>query len=96
VGIAGVFITQPEIIILDEPFNALDPTSQLQLRQIIAQYHSQHQAITLISSHDLNHITEVSNRILLLEKGKIIHDIGVTEETPQLLRQYFENRIDVV
>lgn len=89
VGIGGVFIIQPQIIILDEPFNALDPTSQTMLKNLIIDYHRKHAAITLVSSHDLNHITEVCTRIALLEKGSLIKDMAVSENTLSELNQYF-------
>ncbi len=89
VGIAGVFLIEPKIIILDEPFNALDPTSQMVLKNIIIDYHRSHEAITLVSSHDLNHITALCTRIVLMEKGNLIKDTAVSESTLSELQQYF-------
>lgn len=89
VGIAGVFLIEPKIIILDEPFNALDPTSQMVLKNLIIDYHSSHDAITLVSSHDLNHITALCTRIVLMEKGNLIKDTVVDENTLSDLQQYF-------
>jgi len=43
----------------------------------------------LISSHDLNHITEVCNRIVLLEKGDIVKDLQTNEDTLKELESYF-------
>lgn len=90
VGIVGVFIKQPKLIILDEPFNALDPTSQSVLKQLIIDYHANHQAISIVSSHDLNHITKLSNRIVLLEKGKVIKDMATDINTLAELTAYFD------
>lgn len=92
VGIAGVFVTEPKIIILDEPFNALDPSSQTILKNLIVDYHRSQDAITLVSSHDLTHITELCTRIALLEKGNLIKDIAVNENTLSELNNYF-NRV---
>ncbi len=93
VGIAGVFLTTPKIIILDEPFNALDPTSQMALKNLIIDYHRTHEAITLVSSHDLNHITELCSRIALMEKGTIVKDTTVNENTLYELQQYFNTSV---
>lgn len=93
IGIAGVFLITPKIIILDEPFNALDPTSQMALKNLIIDYHRTHEAITLVSSHDLNHITELCSRIALMEKGTIVKDTSVNENTLYELQQYFNTTV---
>lgn len=87
VGIAAALIGDPELVILDEPFANLDPTSQIRLKQLIREL-DDHKTI-LISSHDLNHVTEVCERIVVLEKGQIIRDIFTQEDTLQELEAYF-------
>lgn len=89
VGIVAAFIGHPEIVILDEPFANLDPTSQFRLKNILAKFKDQHQITILISSHDLNHVTEVCNRIVVLDKGKIVYDIETNENTLQKLKEHF-------
>ncbi len=88
VGIIGALIGNPEIVILDEPFASLDPTSQNRLKNLIKSRIEQH--TFLISSHDLNHVADVSSRILVLEKGKVIMDEIKTEETVAKMTAYFE------
>jgi ABC-2 type transport system ATP-binding protein len=75
VGIIGAMISQPEILILDEPFNFLDPSSQNILMQILRRYHEEKTKTIVLSSHNLNHISELCSRIVLMEKGKIIKDL---------------------
>lgn len=75
VGIVAAFVRNPQLVVLDEPFNFLDPTSQNQLKHIIRQYHDQHNATVLLSSHNLTHTVDISSRIVLLEHGKVIRDI---------------------
>jgi len=87
VGIAAALIGDPEVLVLDEPFANLDPTSQIRLKNLINEL-SKDKTI-LISSHDLNHVTEVCNRIVVLEKGEIVKDIETTEETLKQLESYF-------
>jgi ABC-2 type transport system ATP-binding protein len=87
VGIAAALLGDPEVLVLDEPFANLDPTSQIRLKIIINEL-SKDKTI-LISSHDLNHVTEVCNRIVVLEKGEIVKDIETTEETLMELESYF-------
>ena len=89
VGIVGALIGKPEVIILDEPFANLDPTTQIKLKALIKKWTSDHQVTFLISSHDLAHTTEVSNRIVLLHKGSILKDIATSPETLKELEQFF-------
>ena len=75
IGIVSTIITDPKVMILDEPFNSLDPTSQIVLKRILIDYNKRTGATILISSHDLNHVTDICQRIVLLEKGLVIRDI---------------------
>lgn len=93
VGVAAALIASPSIVILDEPFENLDPTSQIKLKQIISQYKTDRNVTFLISSHDINHITEICERIVLLEKGEIHSDFQVTPETLQDLNKYFSENV---
>ena len=72
IGIIAAMIAHPQLLILDEPFNFLDPSSQNLLKKIILDYHKQTNATILVSSHNLQHTIEISTRVILLEKGKII------------------------
>ncbi|WP_443937031.1 ABC transporter ATP-binding protein [Pedobacter sp. MW01-1-1] len=87
VGIAAALMQKPEILILDEPFANLDPTTQIRLKKLLKEYPGN--MTTFISSHDLNHVTEVCNRIILLEKGQIIKDFKTDENTLKELESYF-------
>lgn len=75
VGIISALINRPDLLILDEPFNFLDPTSQNSLKHILEDYNTQSGATILISSHNLTHTVDISSRIVLLEKGVIIKDL---------------------
>lgn len=75
VGIIGALLGQPKILILDEPFNFLDPTGQIQLKHIIEAYNRQHRALCIISSHNLGHTVDISTRVLLMEQGRVVSDI---------------------
>ena len=90
VGIAAAFMGNPQLIILDEPFENLDPTSQIHLKEIIKKFRTTFNTTFLISSHDLVHVTTVCNRIVLLERGKIKMDELVNSETLTRLHAYFE------
>ena len=89
IGILASFISKPEILILDEPFSNLDPSSQSWLKSKLKSLSNKGVTI-LISSHDLKHVTEICNRILLLEDGYIVKDTNINDETLVELEKYFE------
>jgi len=89
VGIVAALMGNPEVILLDEPFANLDPTTQIRLKNILKKWKDENQLTMLISSHDLNHVTEVCERIVLLEKGEIKQDIHTSESTLKDLEAYF-------
>ena len=89
VGVVGALIGKPDLVILDEPFANLDPSSQFKLRQIIKKFATGHNKTFLISSHDLDNITDVCDRIAVLEKGKIVKDVQKTETTLAELEAFF-------
>jgi len=91
VGIAGALIGHPELLILDEPFSNLDPSSQIKLKQLITSLQTDQKCI-LISSHDLGHVTDVCTRIILLENGIVVKDLQKTTETLDELEAYFLNQ----
>lgn len=95
VGLIGALIGAPEIVILDEPFANLDPTTQIRLKQLIKSETENTHTTFLISSHDLLHVTEVSERIVVLEKGQVIKDLHTNPETLKELESYFSEALDV-
>ena len=88
-GIVAALIGNPEVIILDEPFANLDPTTQIKLKQIVKNLAEEHGVTVLISSHDLMHITDVCERIVVLEKGEIVKDIVTSQATLKELETHF-------
>jgi len=89
VGIVASFIGGPEVIILDEPFANLDPTTQIRLKGIIKDVTASKEVTVLVSSHDLIHVTEVCERIVVLNKGELVKDIQTSTETLKELEVFF-------
>ncbi len=89
VGIAAALAANPDVLVLDEPFPHLDPTSVIRLKNLLKKLHAEREMTMLISSHDLNHVTEVCDRIAILEKGCIIRDIETGENTLRDLEAHF-------
>ena len=88
-GIVAAMIGNPEVVILDEPFANLDPTTQIRLKGIIKDLAETKGVTVLISSHDLMHVTEVCERIVVLEKGQIVKDLATSELTLKELEAHF-------
>ena len=89
VGIVASFIGNPEVVVLDEPFANLDPTTQIRLKGIIKQLAEKEDVTVLVSSHDLIHVTEVCERIVVLNKGEIVKDIKTSTKTLKELETFF-------
>ena len=90
-GIVAALIGNPEVIILDEPFANLDPTTQIRLKQIIKHLAEKQGVTVLVSSHDLMHVTDVCERIVVLEKGEMVKDLATSEATLKELEAHFSN-----
>lgn len=89
VGIVAAMMGNPQVVILDEPFANLDPTTQIRLKKLIKKLTENNEVTVLISSHDLSHVTEVCERIVVLDKGNLVKDIHTSQETLQELESYF-------
>lgn len=77
VGIAAALIHKPEIIIMDEPTEGLDPNQRTEIRQLIKELSKDHTII--MSTHVMQEASAVCNRMLIINKGKLIAD-GTTDE----------------
>ena len=89
VGIVAALIGDPELIILDEPFANLDPTTQIRLKKIIKDLAESKEKTFLISSHDLSHTVEVCDRIIALNKGEVVKDGPTSPDTLAELEAFF-------
>jgi ABC-2 type transport system ATP-binding protein len=90
VGIVAALMGKPEIVVLDEPFANLDPSSQYKLRKLIKDFAGANETTFLISDHTLENIADVSTRLIILEKGKIVRDVPKTETTLQEVEAFFK------
>ncbi|MEN8857704.1 MAG: ABC transporter ATP-binding protein [Flavobacteriaceae bacterium] len=88
-GIIAAMMGNPQVVILDEPFANLDPTTQIRLKKILKTLTDDKEVTVLVSSHDLSHVTEVCERIVVLDKGNVVKDIATSKETLQELERYF-------
>ena len=88
-GIVAALMGNPQVVILDEPFANLDPTTQIRLKKTLKNLTENKEVTVLVSSHDLSHVTEVCERIVVLDKGNVVKDIETSEETLKELESHF-------
>lgn len=89
-GIIGAMMIHPQLLILDEPFNYLDPSSQMIVARRICRLNAELGTTVLLSSHNLEFVSEISTRILLLERGEIAKDLrNANGEAIAELKEYF-------
>lgn len=93
VGIAAALIGKPETLVLDEPFPNLDPTTVIRLKNLLRELSVSRKITMLISSHDLTNVTEVCERIVILENGCIVRDLQTSAGTLKELDSYFKDRL---
>ena len=86
VGIIAALIAEPQLVILDEPFNFLDPSGQNILKHVLSDYQQRTGATIIISSHNLQHTIDISTRIIVLERGVVVMDGADRDE----LANYFD------
>ena len=90
IGIIAAMLNRPQLLVLDEPFNFLDPSSQMMLKKIIRDYNQESGATIFISSHNLQHTVDLSTRVVLLEHGVIIKDLSNSDGSAEKeLEDYF-------
>lgn len=89
VGIVAALLPEPGLLLLDEPFANLDPSTQIRLKTLLRRSNAACGTTVVVSSHDLNHVTEVCGRIAVLERGRIVRDIETSPATLADLERYF-------
>ena len=89
VGIVAALLPEPRLLLLDEPFANLDPSTQIRLKNALVELEQGEEITLIVSSHDLNHVTEVCQRIAILERGCIVQDLQTSEHTLKDLQDYF-------
>ncbi len=95
IGIIAAMIHHPRILILDEPFNFLDPSSQTVIKHLLKKYNEEHQATIILSSHNLNHTVDICSRIALMENGVLLRDIrNIDNSAKKELESYFNGVVE--
>ena len=91
IGIIAAMLHEPDILILDEPFNFLDPSSQSAVKHLLKKYNEEKEATIIVSSHNLNHTVEISSKIALMEDGEIIREIDNKDNSATTALEHYFN-----
>jgi ABC-2 type transport system ATP-binding protein len=80
----------PRLLILDEPFNFLDPSSQIIMKRLLLEYNQKYNTTILLSSHNIQYVMDICNRVVILESGRIIRDeANPDNEAKRVIENYF-------
>lgn len=91
-GIIGAMLSYPKVLLLDEPFNFLDPSSQMAMKYLLESYNKETGATIVVSSHNLTHTFDICTRVTLLEHGRIIKDYDkLYAELNNEIEEYFKD-----
>jgi len=82
VGILRAIIANPKILLMDEPFSALDPISKVQLQDLIKTLHNEYKMTTVFVTHDMDEAMKLADRICVLKEGKVVQIA-----TPEVLKE---------
>lgn len=91
-GIAAAMLFGPQVLVLDEPFSGLDPSSQILLKELMRALKEEEGMTLLVSSHDLDHVTEVCERIAILDQGEVAKDLRTGDNTLEELKRHFAEK----
>lgn len=89
-GLAAALISEPDILILDEPTFGLDPKGIMEMRKIISSYSRKEGKSVLLSTHLISEATEISDRIVILDHGSVKYDSSIESHTRKLLVKFEE------
>lgn len=82
IGILRAIIANPKILLMDEPFSALDPISKVQLQDLIKQLHDEYKRTTVFVTHDMDEAMKLADRICVLKDGRVVQIA-----TPEVLKE---------
>ena len=78
-GLADVLIKKPEVIILDEPTSGIDPAGVQEFMDLIRQLRDEHGLTVLFSSHHLDQVQQICDRVGLFGAGKLLAEVNIAE-----------------
>jgi len=77
-GVAQALVHQPDLLVLDEPMNGLDPKGMREFREMILSLRAKEVSV-LVSSHQLSDIEQIADHLIVVQKGKVTHQVAMAE-----------------
>ena len=87
VALARALVREPQLLLLDEPFAALDALTRIRMHQLILDLWRQHKPSVLLVTHDVDEAVLLADRVLVLDQGRIAADIAITQPRPRSAQQ---------
>ncbi len=78
-GLANALLHNPEVLILDEPTTGLDPNQLIEIRELIKKVAKENGKTVLLTTHIMQEVEAICDRVIILNKGKLIHDKSIKE-----------------
>ena len=82
VSLARALVAEPELLLLDEPFGALDALTRLSMRALLLELWRRHGFGVLLVTHDVDEAIELADRVLVMDDGRISHTIEIDDPRP--------------
>jgi sulfonate transport system ATP-binding protein len=79
VSLARALVGEPELLLLDEPFGALDALTRLSMRALLLELWRAHRFGVLLVTHDVDEAVALADRVLVLEAGRVVHTLDITD-----------------
>ncbi|MCW2597541.1 MAG: transporter ATP-binding protein [Jatrophihabitans sp.] len=84
-ALARALVRQPDLLLLDEPFGALDALTRITAQQLVADLWAKHAPAVLLVTHDVDEALRLADRALVMAEGRIVHDVAVSLPRPRTL-----------
>ncbi|HEV3158273.1 MAG TPA: ATP-binding cassette domain-containing protein [Candidatus Baltobacteraceae bacterium] len=88
VAIVRALARNPDVLLLDEPFSALDFVAKRRLRTLISEISEAQKLTTMTVTHDLDDAVRVANRVLVMRQGRLVGDIVLVDKRPSAILEY--------
>ncbi|GAA0409618.1 aliphatic sulfonate ABC transporter ATP-binding protein [Acrocarpospora corrugata] len=82
-SLARALVREPGLLLLDEPFSALDALTRITIHQLVVELWARHRPAVLLVTHDVDEALLLADRVLVLDEGRIAHDSPVTAPRPR-------------
>ncbi|WP_066362195.1 ABC transporter ATP-binding protein [Herbidospora mongoliensis] len=82
-SLARALVREPELLLLDEPFSALDALTRITIHHLVLELWARHRPAVLLVTHDVDEALLLADRVLVLDEGRIAHDIPITTDRPR-------------